>query len=428
MSGTIVPEVVDLGPGAARRMAAFCAARSGGTTVRGGSAGPAPIRLVADRNTWAAAGAEAEAELRAAGLPTRATIFEGPEPAPDARAVFRLLVDDDPAERLYVAVGSGTITDIVRFAAHRTGRDFVSLPTAPSVDAYSSVVAPMLIEGVKRSVGARSPIAIFADPAILAAAPRPMIAAGFGDMLAKLSADADWRLGELALGEDYDAGIAARSVAAARACVAVADSIGAAEESGVRVLVGALVESGTCMALAGNSRPASGAEHQYAHYWEMKLYREGRPPILHGLKSGFGTIEAARLWRAIASLPAGEARSRLASYEPPSREAELARIRESYGPEAEDVAAAHGRFLSMSSDELKRITRTLADAWERIAGIASAVPSPAEARDLLARAGCPVDAAALGLRAEEVALAYRDAHYLRERFTVAKLARALGIG
>jgi glycerol-1-phosphate dehydrogenase [NAD(P)+] len=418
MSGTVVPEIVDIGLGAARRMAAFCAARLGA---------PAAVRLVADRNTWAAAGAEAGSELRAAGLTTRVTVFDWENLAPDARAVFRLLVDDVPSERLYIAVGSGTITDIVRFAAHRTGRDFVSLPTAPSVDAYSSIVAPMIIEGVKRSVIAGAPIAVFADPAVLAAAPRPMIAAGFGDMLAKLSAEADWRLGELAWGESYDAAIAARSVAAARECVAAADSIGAAEESGVRVLAGALVESGTCMALAGNSRPASGAEHQYAHYWEMKLYREGRPPILHGLKSGFGTIEAARLWKAVASLPAGEARSRLASYEPPPPEAELARIRESYGPEAEDVAAAHGRFLSMGRDELKRITRTLAEAWDGVAAIAAAAPGPSEAKALLARAGCPVDAAALGLGPEEVALAYRDAHYLKERFTVAKLARALGI-
>jgi glycerol-1-phosphate dehydrogenase [NAD(P)+] len=417
MSGALVPEIVDIGPGAAKRMAAFCVSRLGGT----------PLRLIADRTTWAAAGAEAEAELRAACAATRATVIEWDDPSPDARAVFRLLADDDPAERLYLAVGSGTITDIVRFAAHRTGRDFVSLPTAPSVDAYSSVVAPMLVEGVKRSVAARPPVAIFAEPAVLAAAPRPMIAAGFGDMLAKLTADADWRLGALAMGESFDAAIAARSVAAARACAAAAASIGAAEEAGVMVLVRALVESGTCMALAGNSRPASGAEHQYAHYWEMKLYREGRPPILHGLKSGFGTIEAARLWEAVRSMPAGEARSRLASYEPPPREAELARIRESYGPEADSVAAAHGRFLSADGDELKRITRAAAGSWDGIAAIAAAVPGPSEVRELMARAGCPVGAAALGLGPEEVAMAYRDAHYLRERFTVAKLARALGI-
>ena len=159
----------------------------------------------------------------------------------------------------------------------------------------------------------------------------------------------------------------------------------------------------------------------------MKLYRELRPPILHGLKAGFGTIEAARLWEAVRSLPAAEARSRLLSFEAPPREREIERIRESYGPEADEIASAHEAFLSMSAAEHKRITRTLSDSWDSVAAIAASVPSPAEARGLLARAGCPTDAAALGLGAEELRLAYRDAHYLRPRFTIAKLARMLGL-
>jgi glycerol-1-phosphate dehydrogenase [NAD(P)+] len=408
--------IVEIAPDAARRFAAFCAEE-----------GLSPVRVVSDSATHAALGAAVEDALRDAGIAARSTVLEGKDLAADARSVFGLLVDDDPAERLYAAVGSGTVTDIVRFACDRTGRDFASLPTAPSVDAYSSVVAPMIIDGVKRSVAARAPIAIFADPEVLAAAPRAMIASGFGDMMAKLTAYADWRLGELAWGEAYDERIAARSVAAARSCAALAGEIGAAEEGGVRALIAALVESGTCMALAGNSRPASGAEHQYAHYWEMKLYREGRPPILHGLKAGYGAIEAARLWEAVRSLTAAEARSRLESYEPPDRAREQELIRESFGPEADRVAEAHGRFLSMGREELKRITRLLADSWDRVLAFASAVPRAAEVEALLAKARCPVDAEALGLGREEVALAFRDAHYLRERLTVAKLARMLGL-
>jgi len=422
MSEAVVPEVIDIGTGAVGRMAAFCAAKCGGDS------GKAIVRLVADRNTWTAAGAAAERELLAAGLSVRATIFDRPDLAPDARAVFRLLADFDPAERLFIAAGSGTITDIARFAAHRTGRDFVSLPTAPSVDAYSSIVAPMLIDGVKRSLGACTPIGIFADPALLASSPRPMIASGFGDMLAKLTADADWRLGELAWGEAYDASIAARSVAAARECVLAAASIGAAEESGVRVLMDALVESGSCMALAGHSRPASGTEHLYAHYWEMRLYAEERPPVLHGLKAGFGVLRAARLWQSVGVIGAVEASERLAAYAPPSRAEEEALIHESFGAESRDIISAHKRFLSMGREDYGRLTRLLSGSWEAVRNIAASVPGELEARKLLAAAGCPIEAAALGLGPDDERLAYRDAHYLRDRFTVAKLARMLGLG
>jgi glycerol-1-phosphate dehydrogenase [NAD(P)+] len=407
---------IDIEEGAARRFAAFCIDNE-----------VSKVRVIADQATFRALGAAVEDELTRAGVVVRSTILGYPDLAPDAKSVFKLLADDDPAERLYAAVGSGTITDIVRFVCHRTGREFVSLPTAPSVDAYSSVVAPMLIDGVKRSVNARAPIAIFADPAVLAAAPRPMIASGFGDMLAKLTADADWKLGALIWDEVYDAEIAARSIAAARSCVDVAKSIGAAEKTGIRTLIEALIESGTCMALAGNSRPASGAEHLYAHFWEMKLYREGRPPILHGLKAGFGTIEAARLWEEVRTLEPGEAERRLRSWTPPSRSEEEARIRQSFGPEAEDIILAHERFLSMSHEELDRITRKITANWFEIRAIAKAVPGTDDIRALLALAGNPTEAAALGLSDEEVASAYRDAHYLRDRFTIAKLARMLGL-
>jgi len=67
LSSSRLPELIDIGPGAAKRLAAFCASRS-----------RAPLRLVADRNTWAAMGMEAERELLAAGLAARATVFDEP--------------------------------------------------------------------------------------------------------------------------------------------------------------------------------------------------------------------------------------------------------------------------------------------------------------------------------------------------------------
>ena len=105
-----LPELIDIGPGAAKRLAAFCRAKV--DESRGGNN---RLRLVADRATWAAMGVEAERELRAAGLAIRPTIFEEPYLSTDAGSILRLLMDDDPGERLYVAIGSGTITDIVRF-------------------------------------------------------------------------------------------------------------------------------------------------------------------------------------------------------------------------------------------------------------------------------------------------------------------------
>lgn len=427
-----LPELIDIGPGAAKRLAAFCRAK-----VDEGLSGNNRLRLIADTATWAAMGAEAERELRAAGLAARPTIFEEPHLATDAGSILRLLVDDDPEERLYVAVGSGTITDIVRFTCHRTGRDFVCLATAPSVDAYSSVVAPIVVDGMKVTVAAAAPLAVFADTEALARCPRPMIAAGFGDMFCKFSAVADWRLGALLWGESVDEAIAGRAIAAARSCVEAAGAIGAAKPEGLAALMAALVESGLCMAEAGHSRPASGAEHHYSHYWELRLLQEGRAPILHGLKVAIGTLETARLWDEVGKLSPTRAVELLAASRLPSRSEEEARIREAFdgdalcgagnGTVADGIIAAHERFLSMGKSQYEELKSKILAKWDEILAIARSVPSAFETARLLRLAGCPTDPRELGLRSEEIARGFKSAHYLRDRFTVKKLALVLGI-
>ena len=60
-----------------------------------------------------------------------------------------------------LAVGSGVVTDIVRYAAHLEDLDFISVPTAASMDGYASTVAALQIDGVKVTYSARAPLAIF---------------------------------------------------------------------------------------------------------------------------------------------------------------------------------------------------------------------------------------------------------------------------
>jgi glycerol-1-phosphate dehydrogenase [NAD(P)+] len=420
MTASRLPELVDIGPGAVGRLAAFCSARKAGRAP-----GKGRLRLVADRNTWKALGEEAERELRASGLETRATVFDEPYLAADSRSILRLLLDDDPEEDTYVAIGSGTITDIVRFACHRTGRDFISLATAPSVDAYASIVAPLVVDGMKLTLPASAPIAVFADPEVLAMAPRPMIAAGFGDILCKYSAVADWRLGALLWGERFDEAIAARSLAAASACAAAARAIGDAEPRGVATLMEAMVESGLCMAQSGHSRSASGAEHHYSHYWELRLLKGGRPPILHGLKVAIGTLETARLWDRVRETPRARAAELLARSRPRSRPEEERLIADAFGDEAAGIAAGQERFLAMGETEFEDLKGRILSRWDEIRAIADSVPSRLETERLLSLAGCPLDPRDLGLEDGEIALGLSSAHYLRDRFTVKKLTRML---
>lgn len=383
--------------------------------------------LVADQNTYPVLGQAVEDRLKSQGADVKTVILTGEEVMPDEHYLVQVLVHADTKDRTYLAVGSGTITDITRFVSHRTKSPFISVPTAPSVDGFTSIGAPLVVGGLKQTVIAQPPVAVFADLATLRTAPRPMIASGFGDMLGKFTSLADWRLGHLLWDEPYDERIAQRAQTAVRNCAGQAEAIGRASDEGVRALMEGLIESGLCMLEAGSSRPASGMEHHLSHYWEMKLLWEGRPAILHGAKVGVATMMAAGYYRKIRQMTRQQAIELLNTSTLPNREEDIRRIRSVHGPIADRVIAAQAPFLDMSEQAYEQLKQKIIDGWPDIQQIAATVPAPQELAGWLRTAGGPTDAKTLGLNDQEVANAVAHSHFLRNRFTVAKLSRILGI-
>ena len=385
------------------------------------------LLLVADRNTYAAQGNAAADALVAAGFDLKQVVFRGEEVVADAAHVLDVLVEADRQERIFIAVGSGTLTDITRFASHRTKTSFISMPTAPSVDGFASIGAPLIIHGVKITVICHAPIAIFADIRTLAQSPRAMIAAGFADMLGKLTSIADWRIGRLLWNEPYDESIAERTLAAVKLCTDNARAIGEGSPPVVRVLLDALLESGYCMLDFGSSRPASGAEHHYSHYWEMKLLQEGRPAILHGAKVGVATALVAGLYARLRDLSRTEASDLLEASALPARPAEEAAIRSAYGALGDDVIAEHANFLKLDAAAYDGIKGGGMARWDVIQAMGAEVPPPEQSRAWVVEVGGPTSVEGLALRDAAEALAVAIGHYLRHRVTTPQLARVLGI-
>lgn len=412
----IRPKMVTIDDKAAEHLVDFC--RSQQYTK---------LLLVADRNTYAAQGKEVADALIAAGFDLKQVVFSGEEVVADATHVLDVLVEADRQERIFIAVGSGTLTDITRFSSHRTKTSFISMPTAPSVDGFASIGAPLIIHGVKITVICHAPIAIFADIDTLAHAPQAMIAAGFADMLGKLTSIADWRIGHLLWNEPYEESIAERTLAAVKLCTDNAQAIGQGSPEAVRVLLDALLESGYCMLDFGSSRPASGAEHHYSHYWEMKLLQDGRHAILHGAKVGVATALVAGLYAQLRSLSREQASDLLEASTLPPRSQEEAAIRRAYGDLGGDIINEHANFLKLDEGAYDAIKRKVLEHWDEIQAIAAQVPPPEQIVQWLAEVGGPTTVADLGLSEEEKALAAANGHYLRDRFTMRKLARVLGI-
>jgi glycerol-1-phosphate dehydrogenase [NAD(P)+] len=376
--------------------------------------------LIADDNTYRALGTKVEGVLKAKGYEVSCVVLEGASVHPDEHRLIEVLIKAPLGECTFIAVGSGTITDTTRFVSHRTGRAFIAMPTAPSVDGFTSVGAPLILAGVKTTILCQAPIAVFADLETLVSAPSKLIAAGYGDMLGKITSLADWELGCLLWDEPYDPGIAKRSQVAIDAVMKNVDSIGRHSEDGVRALMEALIESGLCMLDFGTSRPASGAEHHASHYWEMKRLEERETILLHGAQVGYALTLVAQQYARIRALSRQEVLDRLSIAKLPDRGAEIAKIREGYGHMAEEVMKEALPFLDLTEDAFENLKHRIVSHWEKILVVASKVPSSETLAGYLHKVGAPTSAAELGLKPQEVAPGFEFGHYLRNRFTSSK--------
>lgn len=269
--------------------------------------GASHIFLVADNYTYEAAGRQVEQLLDQAGLAYHKRVFQTETPlVPNEYALGSVLAAMTSQDDMLLAVGSGTLNDVTKYVSARTGIPYVIAATAPSMDGYASTVAPTILDGFKTTLPAVYPAAIVADVDILKDAPMPMLTAGFGDIIGKFTSLADWRLSHQLNGEYYCPEVAGVIEAAVETCAANAKALAQREPQAIRAVTEALILSGLAMGMVGVSRPASGAEHQMAHYWEMDALRRGEEHPLHGNAVGVGTVLAASLYEMAAEyLPQG---------------------------------------------------------------------------------------------------------------------------
>ncbi|RKP54004.1 sn-glycerol-1-phosphate dehydrogenase [Cohnella endophytica] len=271
-------ELIDTEPGALGRAATYSKSKKWQT-----------VGIVSDEVIYNLFGERLRKKLHEAGIQTELCKVRSDEQGDvvaDEQAIVQVMVDIPITVDAYVVLGSGTLHDIVRFVSSRVGKPFVSVPTAPSVDGFTSAGAPIILRGFKQTIYTGAPVALFADPDIYGKAPQTMVAAGFGDMIGKHTSLFDWKFSHAVGGEAYCPATAALTRETLQWCEDAQESISAGSEEGVKRLMEALLLSGLAMLLFGASHPASGAEHHLSHDWEMELLRRKSKQLLHGAKVG----------------------------------------------------------------------------------------------------------------------------------------------
>ena len=188
------------------------------------------------------------------------------------------------------AIGGGRCLDLAKLIAAASGRPLVVVPTQLSHDGICSPVAVVpRDQGIPESVVAVAPRAAFFSLPILMESPLSSIRAGIGDLISNPLALRDWELAASRGLEEIDEGAWHLSVESFHLIERLLEADLDQDAHDPRVLgllAHALANSGLAMISAGNSRPASGAEHKISHAIDHMF----GPRALHGAQVGFGSL------------------------------------------------------------------------------------------------------------------------------------------
>lgn len=402
---------VDVGPGAVRRLPEAIEALGL----------PNEVLAIAQPRTWEAASAALQTAAEAGGM--RVSVHVTFAEAATHEACERL---GDEIRRqpslLPVAVGAGTVNDLVKLGAQDAGVPYVCVATAASMNGYPSSIGAVLRDGLKCTVPATPPVLIIGDTDLLSAAPPELTGSGYADLLAKPCSVADWILAREVAGEGFEEEPLRIMDGVVEAVVAAADGIAALNPASVESLMLGLTLSGLSMAAAGTSQPASGAEHLISHFWDMLGHRDSWRLDLHGRQVGVACIMISALWERLLSLEEHDLTAAL------GQDADALRY---------DVIACYGDLAGRCLSQFSRKSPShsaVAAHVERARGkwadlrdaLRAIVVSPARMRDELAAGGAPTTLAEIGRSPDDARLALRWARVLRNRYTCLDLAAEAG--
>ncbi|WP_324668655.1 sn-glycerol-1-phosphate dehydrogenase [Geochorda subterranea] len=401
--------------------------------------GAGSVWVVADERTDEAAGRRVRTLLARTNRRVTASVLPAePPPHPDEPALGRLLLDLPEPGVVLVAVGAGTITDLARFVASRLRVPMVAVPTAASVDGFTSSVAAMIVDGVRVTYSSSPPVAVVADPEVYVRAPARLTASGWAELAGKWTTLADWVL-SAGLNDEYLCPVAVGMVEAAAEPIRQAVSTNGQERGAVawrspeavQALMDGLLRVGVAMLMMGNSRPASGSEHHLAHYWEMRDLLEGRQPSLHGERVGVASALVQRIYRTLlATQPSSwpePAPVDVADHERWVRQG-FGRVAATLLEEQRAWADGPWRLFGRGRQDLAARRAQIERRWDRV--VASVQPyllDPERLAAALHDAGAPSSWRAIGLAPELVATSLVAAPEVRPRYTVLHLMRELGM-
>ncbi len=405
-----------VGTDAAAQLAVFAKERCGGACL-----------VVSDTNTRAAAAEPVLRALTGGGIAVTEKTFDDPH-LDATEALGDAVAEAGTGCDFFVAIGSGTVCDLAKHAGTKNERPVLLFASAASMNGYTSGITAVKVRGLKRTVSCTPALGVFADPAIVAAAPPRMVAAGVADFLSKCSAGADWRTANILRGEYYDEHALRFYEGILEQILDSAEAIGRGEPEAVGVILEALMLSGLSMLVAGSSSPASGGEHLLSHYLDMKQALYGTPHDLHGAQVGVGTVHCLRLWEKVLALdPTTIDPDALVARQPSDEQVREWALAD-WGDAVGEEVLAQWKEKSLPPDLMRAEIMRFRDGLPEIAESVSRDLLPSRAVEgAIRQAGGPTKPEDMDAPLEEYQNALQFARFIRSRFTILDLAAELGV-
>ncbi len=409
--------------------------------------------VVASYETWGVAGEKVYECLKAAGIPTEKYVFdetlvhalwrdvEVADKALDGDLAGAKALEQDPSYQegdaqkafrpasneyfIAVSVGSGVINDLCKLSSHHHGQRYLSIPTAASVDGFSSFGASISYHNAKQTFDCPAPIALLADVDIIKDAPKEMTSAGYADLAAKIPAGAEWMIADLMGTEPIIP--SAWHVLQDYLNDLLSDPEGVAEgkPEAISDLFEGLTLSGFAMQAAKSSRPASCCDHLFSHILDMTDHTYHGKPTSHGFQVAIGTLTMCAVFDKFLTYDFTKLNVDECVAAWPTLEQEQERALKLF----KDFPAPKLGYESITkkytdADSVRRELTTLKTIWPEFREkLRNQVYSFKKMQDLFKKAGAPYDPSMIGVTRHELRDMFPFVQLMRWRFNVLDLAK-----
>lgn len=375
-----------------------------------------PFAVVCDAATHRALGERVARALRSRG-PVTEIVLDRPHAD---MATVRLLTERLKEVPSAIAVGSGTINDLTKYATLQNKRRYCVFATAASMNGYTSSTASITLDsGLKVSLPAQNPAGFFVDLEVCAAAPAYLNAAGFGDCLCRPVAQIDWWMSHRLLGTMYRHEPYIIEIPDEIRLMEQAKGVAEGDIEAIGMLFRVLTLCGLGITFTGVSNHGSMGEHQISHYLDC-FAGPRHPGSLHGQQVGVTTLTMARIQHHFLNSEAPPEVSPTVIDE----EGMIARM----GPEVAAQCLELYRRKAMDSAAADRFNEKMAAIWPELRAECLEIAVPvATLEQRLATAGGPTTATALGFPVDFYREAVMHAHEMRDRFSFADIAAGSGV-